>query len=296
MPSFRSAKKQAEHAVKAKLGISAARHLQKNDLKIHSLGTARNYQQALTRLTKWLQENKLGDLKTLNSKTACAYLELRGQSVKQKMVDQERQAVQLHLGIKLSVIKSELVEAIKSRAYSIEQIHLIANAQTHKNRLATEIAHAAGLRAHELLTLRPKSERAASTHRQWSTQRFSGRSGEIYTVIGKGGLIREVLIPSFLAKQLEHYRLNTPIKVKDRGIYYQSYYQIGGGKEWSNSFSAASKRVLGWSHGAHGLRHTFAQARMEELQQQGFLYQTALEMVSQQLGHFRPDITEVYLR
>lgn len=296
MPSFRNAKKQAKHAVKTKLGIGTARHTKKNDLKVHSLGTARNYEQALTRLTKWLQENKLGDLKTLNSETACAYLELRGQSVRQKMVDQERQAVQLHLGIKLPIIKSELVEAIKSRAYNIEQIKLIASAQTHKNRLATEIAHAAGLRAHELLTLRPKSERTASTHRQWSTQRFRGRSGEIYTVIGKGGLIREVLIPSFLAKQLEQYRLSTPIKVKDRDIYYQSYYQIGGGKEWSNSFSAASKRVLGWSHGAHGLRHAFAQERMEELQQRGFFYQAVLEMVSQQLGHFRPDITEVYLR
>jgi integrase len=294
MPSFRSAKKQAAHAIKTKLGIGSARHTRKSDLKIHSLGTARNYEQALTRLTKWLQENKLGDLKTLDSETACTYLELRGQSVKQKMVDQERQAVQLHLGIQLPVIKSELVEAIKSRAYSIEQIALIAKAQTHKNRLATEIAHAAGLRAHELLTLRPKNERTASTHRQWSRQRFLGREGEIYTVIGKGGLIREVLIPSSLAKQLENYRHSTPIRVQDRGIYYQ--YQIGGGKEWSNSFSAASKRVLGWSHGAHGLRHTFAQARMKELQQHGLFYQAALEIVSQALGHFRPDITEVYLR
>lgn len=215
MPSFRSAKKQAAHAVKTKLGIGTARHTQKSDLKIHSLGTARNYEQALTRLTKWLQENRLGDLKKLNLETACAYLELRGQSVKQKMVDQERQAVQLHLGIQLPVIKSELVEAFKSRAYSIEQISLIAKAQTVKNRLATEIAHAAGLRAHELLTLRLKSERTASTHRQWSSQRFSGLSGEIYTVIGKGGLIREVLIPVLLAKQLETYRLSVPVKVKD---------------------------------------------------------------------------------
>ncbi len=296
MPSFRNAKKQAAHAVKTKLGIGTARHTQKHDLKIHSLGTARNYEQALTRLTQWLQENKLGDLKTLKAETACAYLELRGQSVKQKTLDQERQAVQSHLGIKLPVIKSELVEAIKSRAYTVEQVILIAKAQTVKNRLATEIAHAAGLRAHELLTLRPQNERAASTHRQWSSHRFYGQTGEVYTVERKGGLIREVLIPFSLAEQLEACRLPTPITIKDRKINYESYYHIGGGKNWSNSFSFASKRVLGWSYGAHGLRHTFAQERMEKLQQQGFFYQEALEIVSQLLGHFRPDITEVYLR
>ena len=296
MPSFRSAKKQAAHAVKTKLGIGTARHTQKNDLKIHSLGTARNYEQALARLTQWLQTNKLGSLKELNITTARAYLEIRAQSVKQKMVDQERQAVQLYLGMTLPVIKSELVEALKSRAYRIEQINLISKSQTSKNRLATEIAHAAGLRAHELLTLRPQSARAASTHRQWSTERFLGRTGEIYTVIGKGGLIREILIPTPLAQQLEKYTLRIPVTIKDREINYKNYYGISGGKEWTNSFSAASKRVLGWSHGAHGLRHTFAQARMEELQQRGLFYQAALGIVSQELGHFRPDITEVYLR
>jgi integrase len=296
MPSFRNAKKQAAHAVKTKLGIGTARHTQKHELKIHSLGTARNYEQALTRLTQWLQENKLGDLKTLKAKTACAYLELRGQSVKQKTLDQERQAVQLHLGIKLPVIKSELVEALKSRAYSVEQVAFIAKAQTVKNRLATEIALAAGLRAHELLTLRPQNDRAASTHRPWLAHRFCGQTGEIYTVVGKGGLTREVLIPFSLAQQLEACRLSIPITIRDRKIDYKSYYQIGGGKNWSNGFSLASKRVLGWSHGAHGLRHTFAQARMEKLQQLGFSYQSALEIVSQLLGHFRPDITEVYLR
>ncbi len=296
MPSFRNAKKQAAYAVKTKLGIGIARHSRENDLKIHSLGTARNYEQALIRLTRWLQANHLGDLKTLTAETARAYLELRAQSVKQKMLDQERQAVQLHLNLKLPVIKSELSEALQSRAYSIEQINLISNAQTPKNRLATQIAHAAGLRAHELLTLRRKEERSASTHRQWLGHRFIERVGEIYTVVGKGGLIREALIPSSLAQQLEACRLRTPITVKDRQIHYQSYYSISSGKAWSNSFSAASKRVLGWSHGAHGLRHTFAQTRMQELQQRGRLYQAALEIVSQLLGHFRPDITEVYLR
>lgn len=296
MPSFRKAHKQSEHALKSKLGIGIARHGQKGDRKIHSVGTARNYQQALTRLTEWIQKHRQGDLKSLTPETALNYLELRGQSVGQKTLNQERQAIQLHLGVALPVIKSELTTAIKSRAYTTAQIEGIIQAQTDKNNLSTQIAQATGLRAHELFTLQPKKMRVASTHRQWSNQRFIGREGEIYTVIGKGGLIREVLLPRSLAKQLEAKRLSTPIKVPDRHINYLQHYDIAGGKNWSNSFSAASKRCLGWSHGAHGLRHSYAQTRMEELQQQGFYYQAALAIVSQEMGHFRADITEVYLR
>jgi integrase len=238
----------------------------------------------------------LGDLKNINTVKATHYLELRGQCIKQKTLDQERQAIQLHLGIKLPVVKSELLQVLRSRAYTIKQIKLIAESQSNKNRLATGIAFYAGLRAHELLTLRRVEERTASSHRQWSHSRFTGRKGIRYTVIGKGGLIREVLISNALAKQLEQLRLTNPITIRDRDIFYKNYYDISGGKKWTNSFSAASKRTLGWTQGAHGLRHTYAQQRMDELQQSGFIYLEALGIVSQELGHFRPEITEVYLR
>ena len=296
MPSFRNAKKQAEHAVKQKLALNRARHTHRHDQKIHSLGTARNYTQALTRLTQWLQQHQLKDLKNLDQASALTYLEWRGQSVGQKTLDQERQAIQLHLGIKLPVVVSELHHALKSRAYTPQQIDLIVQAQTEKYRLSTQLAYSAGLRAHELLTLQRAEERPASTHRTWSAQRFIGRDGQRYTVMGKGGLIREVVIPNTLAQRLETKRLGNPIQKTDREIHYQHHYDIGGGKAWSNSFSAASYRQLGWSHGAHGLRHSYAQERMAECQQQGLTYQTALSLVSQSLGHFRPDITEVYLR
>ena len=122
--------------------------------------------------------------------------------------------------------------------------------------------------------------------------------GEVrkYTVSGKGGLIREIAISVGLAEQLESCRLNAPRKVTDRDIFYQQYYDLGGGKQWSDSFSKAAKRVLGWSTGAHGVRHTYAQARMRTLQSLGMSYESALAVVSQEMGHFRGDITEVYLR
>lgn len=296
MVSFRSAEEQARHAVRKNLQLGKARHTNRDDHKIHSVGSKRIHEEVLTRVTKWIIKNRLGDLKSLKQETAIRYLEQRGQAVGEKTLAQERQALQIYLGVKLPVIKSELTQAQNSRAYTAPQVNLIQEAQTIKNKLATQIAYAAGLRAHELLTLLPKEERQASTHRQWSADRFIKREGRLYTVIGKGGLIREVLIPTRLAEELEKRRLSTPVIVEDRGIYYTKHYDINGGVTWSSSFSAASKRALGWSTGAHGVRHSFAQERMRELQSSGFIYQTALGIVSQSMGHFRPEITEVYLR
>lgn len=113
---------------------------------------------------------------------------------------------------------------------------------------------------------------------------------------GKGGLIRDVLIPNALATQLEQRRLAQPITVRDREINYLQRYDIGGGHKWSCSFSKASSRTLFFSNGGHGLRHSYAQERMNELKNLGLSRATALETVSQELGHFRAEITEIYLK
>lgn len=49
------------------------------------------------------------------------------------------------------------------------------------------------------------------------------------------------------------------------------------------------------SSGAHGLRHSYAQTRYEELANH-YARHEVLTIISQELGHFREDITEVYLR
>ena len=118
----------------------------------------------------------------------------------------------------------------------------------------------------------------------------------IYTVEGKGGLCREVAIDRNLAEKLEERRLDAPRTVYDREIRYQQHYDLGAGKQWSDSFSKAAERELGWTQGAHGLRHEYAQERMSTLQGMGYEYRDAMEVVSQEMGHFRPDITECYLR
>lgn len=272
---------------------------------LKSVGTVRNYEARLVEVARWTQAEKIaGGLRAMTPELATRYLEHRGQEVGQSTLNMSRQAMQcmfthvtgkLQAGEKLPVIKSEKDQALTGRAYTPSQAHLVGQHQTERNSLATELAHAAGLRAHELLTLRPATERPAD-QRPAAETKFQGREGMKYTVHGKGGLVREVLIPQRLAERLEANRLPEPVKIVDRNINYTQHYNVAGGKIWSQSFSNAANRSLGWSAGAHGLRHSYAQQRMDELQKLGHSRDTALLTVSQELGHFRPEITEVYLR
>ena len=302
MPSFRKAKNQAARAVTQRIAVGSARHDNRNDGKVHSFGTARAYQQALTGVSKWLKEKYNNQsLERLTPDQARQYLEERAGTVRQKTLDLDRQALQILPRIgKLERVKSRLDRSpleTGGRAYTTVQVQMVAAAQSERHALATEVAHAAGLRGHELLTLRRADKREASTHREWLSERFEGRPDSVrYTVDGKGGLVREVALPGHLAARLEARRREKPSTVMDRGIRYTQHYDLGGGLAWSRSFSAASKRALGWSTGGHGLRHSYAQERIEDLQRDGHTYDSALELVCQEMGHFRPDITEVYLR
>lgn len=296
MPRFRSAKSQAEYAVSQKVALGLGRHDHQADGRIHSVGTARGYGQALKGFTDYLQRHRLGDLHSATLEMTQQYLADRAGMVAQKTLDLDRQAMQMHLGIRLEVVKSERETILSTRSYTPAQVDRIASAQTERNSLATQIAYDSGLRAHELLTLRPASERQASSHREWTSDRFAGRVGERYTVEGKGGLIREVMLSKHLANRLEARRLNEPNQVTDRGVHYTQQYDLGGGRTWSQSFSAASKRELGFSNGAHGLRHSYAQNRMQELQCSGMQYDKAKGTVAQEVGHFDKETTEAYLR
>ncbi|HHG89814.1 MAG TPA: site-specific integrase [Devosia sp.] len=285
----------SRHAAKQAEGIRGSR----STGRIHSLATFNKYATALKQAGDWAKEAVgLRHLKAFTPELAQQYLTDRAaQGIGQKQLDTDRNALEFITGKGSLVRERALTQSeLHSRAYSPAQIRLIAAHQSDRNALATELAWRAGLRAHELLTLQRAGEARAASHRHWSPDRFLGRDGERYIVTGKGGLRREVMIPHDLAARLEARRLETGRVVVDRGITYRQHYDIGGGNAWSKSFSEASSRVLGWSHGAHGLRHSYAQERMQKLQGLGKAYYPAREILSQELGHFRGDIVEVYLR
>lgn len=253
-----------------KQALEAIKKLQESG-KIKSVGTNRNYLVALKHIAK----HTTGNLRDLTTTEATQYLVDRCIEVGQKSLDMSRQVMQHLLNEKLPVIKTEKKEKKATSAtqggYTPEQVNFISEHQNERNALATKLSYAAGLWAHELLTLRLVKEqtppiRASDGLADGFTDglTFNQTDGKIYTVVGHGGLIRDVLIPNELAQQLEQRKLNEPVRVTDRNIYYQQHYNVGGGQSWSNSFSKTSSRVLGWSRGGHGLRRTYAQERMKE--------------------------------
>lgn len=204
---------------------------------IRSVSTVRNYEQALTQVAHYCMNQRMS-LRELTPLTAVNYLEWRGEEVGQKTLDMERQAIQAMMqhithnidpNRRLPIVQSEYEQILNSRAYMPAQIEFIVEAQKERNAISTALAYSAGLRAHELLTLRPVNERAAD-YRPALDSKFEGREGAFYPVQGKGGLIREILIPEHLAQRLEAMRLAESRDVIDRNIlHYEQHYNINGG-------------------------------------------------------------------
>jgi len=296
MASFSSKEKQAHNVMK-----QLSNH-------IVSCGSNRNVKAALTNIADWAIYSRVKGLKDITKEQAIDYLSMRAEEVQQSTLDIERQSLEkmmqkvtkkLDFNEKLPIIKSELDTIIDCRAYTLEQAAAIANRQKGSNSLATLITIDAGLRSHELFTLTPIGE-AILSDRPYRKDLFLGRNPDEYTlyaVTGKGGLVRAVSIQNELSHLLEEVKLEYPKEIVDRAINYTTNYEIGGGINWSSSFNQMSIKVCGFTNGGHGLRHSYAQNRMKVLMKlSDTSFEDCLEIVSQELGHFRPEITWVYLR
>jgi integrase len=153
----------------------------------------------------------------------------------------------------------------------------------------------AGLRAIELIELREARELVPEPGRPWRDDMFLGLpSGTVYRTVGKGGLARSILLSDDLHKELQTRRLATPVNVTDRGVRRTAVFDIGGGQNLSQSLSDASVRALGFSMGLHGLRHAYAQRRLNTLLAMGVHPLDCLEIVSNCLGHMRTEISLAY--
>ncbi|HHP0492506.1 hypothetical protein [Vibrio harveyi] len=186
----------------------------------------------------------------------------------------------------------------QSRAYTRDQIIAIAESfKDERTRLSILLAYNAGLRVSELIEIRRVGEgKPISNQRDWLSTLHTDRGDTVtYVVTGKGGLIRTVAVDRELATRLESRRLDQPRECADRGVKYLQYYDLRYGNNLSKAFSNAAVKVLGFSKGAHGTRHTFAQERVMLLSHT-FAGMNSKHIVSQELGHMRPSITNTYLR
>lgn len=285
----------SRHAAKQAAGIKG----NKATGGIHSIATLRKYSQSLKNAGEWIGPKfGISRLDKITTEHASAYLSHRAHhGIGQKQLDADRTALHYLRNVdELDRVLAEEPRKLEPRAYTPAQIQIIAAHQSERNSLATELSYRTGLRAHELLTLQRGDDGVRSDYRAWRDDLFHGRAGKVYLVTGKGGLIRQIMVPNDLARRLERCRLDTPRTLVDRHIRYDVRYDIGGGMAWSQSVRSAAISQFGWSTGAHGLRHSYAQARIEELQRLGYLYRDAETVVSQEMGHFRPDVVRSYLR
>jgi len=188
-----------------------------------------------------------------------------------------------------------------TKSYTEEQMKVICSHVTARNAFSIMLCLVSGIRVHELLEIRRKEERSttevelSNEKKEARNLKFIGLQGTIYTVRGKGGLIREVLIPYYWAEELEKKRCKNVIELFDRGVKYYSFYDISGGNALSKCFSRASKKYLGWSTGIHSCRHDHAKMRLKTVYTLTKKFALALLIVSQELGHFRPQVSRVYL-
>lgn len=124
------------------------------------------------------------------------------------------------------------------------------------------------------------------------------KTGEL-TTKGKGGLIRDIPATSERAREvIEIARNQTSVDhqkafIADEKTIQQSMKSV---QNWlynhREKFADAEDRALTY----HGLRHTYAQREFERIEKETGNTRAALRTVSEQLGHHREWITQVYLK
>ena len=265
---------------------------------VTSVLTEKAHISALTGYSKWLHLTSGKHLKNSNISNAEQYILERSKCRKQSTINLDRQAINLHLHPTepISFVTAEIPTVPKNRAYSQCQIDLLVEHADDELALSILLASAAGLRDMELITISDQQHLQKSI-RNWHPERFKGiKDSILFVVHGKGGLNREVSLPNILAGQLESRRLPSPSRVLYRKAHLLSYFEIINGQRFSSDFGKHSTKILGFSHGAHGLRHSYAQRRRNELIALGFSPEESIRIVSQELGHFSIKNTLAYMR
>ncbi|MFT3742428.1 MAG: hypothetical protein QM752_07225 [Gammaproteobacteria bacterium] len=290
-------------AAKANRGKSKA-----SGAKLRSDRTVLRYQGDLGRAAEFIQKTYgIKKLKDITPEQAQSYIRERlAEKIGVRTVQGYAKALEtLPLVSKLEVPSRSADPNDKpqnSRAYTSAQIIAIQQNLSKPVQLATQIILESGCRAQDFASLCLATERPIRNARlsKLHADRFAGREDWVQVnFIGKGGHEYTSTISSETAKALVYYRMDIPCDFRERkqeNIVTKQYYNLPAGLQLSYLWSQASKSTLGFSRGLHGLRHTFAQWRVKEMQSLDMTWQKVLESVSQQMGHYRAEQISTYLR
>lgn len=278
-------------------GIGQSKKVCKKEMKVGSINTLETYRYVIFKYLLWREINGLPRGEQDKKRDMIRFLEDCAERCMQATISKYICALTLVFRIELGYIESKIPNRKNSKNYSLSEVLKIAQNLPKIHALSVLIVYFSGIRAHELLELRRRDEDRPTFTREWTPLRFDGMENfTIYVVTGKGGLKREIAIPNYLVEILESQRREAICIQRDRKINYKSLYLVTSGSRLSNIFSAASKKILGWSLGIHGLRHSYAKNRVLFLRKMGHAIEVVLKIVSEELGHFRLNIVFEYLR
>ena len=281
--------------------------------KIYSNATWEKYVSALTAAAEYARKECDGRrLKQLTPEQAQAYLDRRAGEVTDKELNQVKLALEMLPEIdRGSLVKARALppgeKATEPRAYTPLQQELVRDELPDRFQYSAYLCDTYGFRVREILTLRRFDELDRKQYddgrileklerHDWDPDRFHGREGVEYVVVGKGGGPRTALISERDDKHLDDLKHDQPQIVKDRHDTIRQYYDLPGGLALSRAYSRASTRALGWSLGSHAARHAYVMDRMEYHLERGLTYDQAEELVAEEVGHFNERSTRAYLR
>lgn len=183
-----------------------------------------------------------------------------------------------------SIASERLEKNIDARVYD-RPADIVNNIKDEKFNLSASLMYEGGARINEASLI--DSSRLGG----YKEDELRGRVGVI-TLHGadtKGGKQRDLIVSEKTYQRLSDYvNRNGELRI-DRNN--------GERQELREAIRDASIRSDQSYTGAHGLRHNFAVDRVTQLQSEGLRsYQEAIAIVSREMGHERPSITEHYLR
>lgn len=130
------------------------------------------------------------------------------------------------------------------------------------------------------------------------------RSGQLH-VIGKGGLERNIPVRTEAQREfLRYLSINSPKHAKtfvcegEKAHEVKSKMQnwiIREREQLQDKDRSKDREADRYELTFHGLRHGYCQSRYEEIRQSGKDERQAKLEVSREMGHFRPEITDIYL-
>jgi integrase len=175
----------------------------------------------------------------------------------------------------VNIANKNLNISIKGRGF-VDPINVINKLKNEDHILAARIQNESGIRIHEASLIKENQLRGLGK------DPYNGKESGVIYISGKGGKTREVYVSQSTYNDLKERVMNG------------NDFKIGKSSYTANVKESAllSRQIY---TGTHDFRHAWVQRRFAELAELGYSDNQCLTAVSEEIGHVRPDITEVYL-